>query len=1031
MRSHEASQHIARSIVDAWIHTERNHFIVVPSLNHSSVLFDLLRHPDKLRVPPDNEVAAKLAIAFCPHGLVHDAHDLVRVACDGWGVTVEKHHDYRRQLLTSISTLVQVGRKPVLLLPGFHRIVLDLPEELGSVLRDLNQHSGLLCVAEVPLKWTTLVERWRNEGRTGLISSGFGQGYRHEFLGGYDTAELAELLSAHDLPGGYLLPMFDLTGGFHSWVEQLLDEARRGAKPPAWKELLITSVAFQNFLNYLDTQGASANRAAIARLFHGIATMDDRAALEGHDWAVFLLDRNGSLTSSAIGAGCAQRLEVHSSQDFEKAVIRLIRSGSYSSACEVIERAGRQHGLLRHTWLIAQILNWVNSGLDEWARVLRALNELEETTTPSPSATDAIAIWKDFVGKMLTCSKAQPGGRSPDPIGYLCGSGTTVPAPLTALRLISARLTWVEHITSPYLATVAILNLPEALIQVYCAIKLDLKYWAAPALDDSALSKIRLLPQREAFQWPAPDGPLQVGQLITIGWQRMEDLHLLPDERLANSFSDLDRLQQFYTQYRNPLAHRLTTINENHATRYVSLCRQLLTRVATILCPSVPLTQLGLPPLEDLLEAPAEQPPAPAVPKVSPNQLIADKASKVLQLNHLLLSRLIPGGLSGASVHIVEFRDGDTAPIHIGVLKVTTKPDDFEREMEGMKNAQACWLQEYIASQLRCATEGNTGYILSPLAFRATKERRIDSFHDLLASGEKTRARVVARRLGEIYGRVCGELVTSKSTRPGTPQQHFNRVWAHWQHAATGLDWKGWGFPARAEQSFADGKRNWINPLACLDDVDCWREKSIMSLAWGWQHRDLNARNVLVEPSQHNNPQPLALELRFIDLEKVSESSAFLDICWVSFWALLAGADRGSTVQEQTWDQLPGAFIYHSLGRFDDTSCEAPLDCGMFQLSLDCISEAFTTIRADGHLIGDPIMLSEMAALTIAGASLAKAFYELRDLQRVPKTDSRLREPGYQKARCFFRIAARALERFVVQPHGPFLTDISLPILEQ
>ena len=1024
-----ASENIARAIVDGWLHSERNHFIVVPPLNCSNEFFDLLCHPEKLLLS-DDAVTTKLAIAFCPHGQVQSAEDLVRLACEKWGVTMVEGRNYRRQLQEGITAVVDSSRRPILLLPGFHRIVLALPEELGSVLRDLNQHGGLFCVAEVPLHWTTLVERWRNEGRTGLICSGFGQGYRHQLLGGYDSTELEHLLVSNALPIGFLEPMFELTGGFHFWVKQLLDEARNGVKPPAWKETLLTSVEFQDFMNYLDAKGSSANREAVARLFHGIATMEDRSALEGHDWADLLLNKDGTLSTSAIGMGCAQRIELHASQSFEKAVIRLIRGGSYTAACEVIVRADQQQGPLRLAWLVAQILDWVNSGVDEWARILRALHELDKLVTPSPQATETMAIWKDFAAKMLVCSKAHNGGTSPDPIGYFCGRSGALPDPLTALRLIATRLGWAERLTSPYLATVAMLTIPEALMQIYSAIKLDLRYWDAPPVNEPALAEIRLLSQKHDYQWPSSGSTLNLGDLITIGWARMNLSHLPAKERLATDFGDLDRLQQFYTQYRNPLAHRLTTVKENQAIRYADQCRSLLIHVSAILTPDVPSAKLPLPPLDDWLESAAESSRASLVVTDFPNDIVTRKAIKTLKLTHLLLSRLIPGGLSGASVHVVEFRDSDVGPLHVGVLKVTTKQADFDRERDGMERAKTCWLEPHVAAQLHCKTDGETGYILSPLAFRATRERRIDSFHDLLAAGDKARAHAVAHRLGEIYGRVLGGLVTSKNTRHGTPQQHVNRVWAHWQEAAIGFDWKRWGFPARSEQSFADGKRNWINPLACLDDVDCWKEQFVISLAWGWQHRDLNARNVLVAPSQ-TDTQSTVLDLRFIDLEKVSESSAFLDLCWVSFWALLAGADREPAIQEQTWEQLPDAFIYHSLGQLGDMSGEARFDCGIFQLSLDCIAETFATMRADDHLIGDPVMLYDMAALTIAGAALAKSFYELRDLQRDGKSDLKLREAGWQKARCFFRIAARALERFTVRPRGPFLTDLSLPTLEQ
>lgn len=270
-------------------------------------------------------------------------------------------------------------------------------------------------------------------------------------------------------------------------------------------------------------------------------------------------------------------------------------------------------------------------------------------------------------------------------------------------------------------------------------------------------------------------------------------------------------------------------------------------------------------------------------------------------------------------------RRGASTPCRAGQQESLSTPRDISR-------AEQCWLGRHIVTPLQFVEDRQAGYILSQLAFRATSERRIDSFHDLLAAGDKQRAPLVAKALGAIYGEVLTNLIRSSATIHGTPQQHFNRVWDHWRQAAAGFDWKRWGFPSPEESSYADGRRNWINPLACIENSDCWADHPVISFAWGWQHRDLNTRNVLVSPSGVTPP-----ELRLIDMEKVTESSAFIDLSWVCFWALVAGADRELAVREQTWEQLPDAFINHSLDLLNRATVEVRFDCGISSRNSRCM----------------------------------------------------------------------------------------------
>ena len=256
MIEHGASEVLAREIIETWNTKDRNFFLIVPPLNDSAQLFQRLREAG-VSLTEKSETRQSLAIAWCPHGTFSDAEGLAEtVACDAWGCEKKSERSYQRWLDDAVATVLGRAQKPILLLPSFHRIVLRLPLELGSCLRDLNQHGGLICVAEVPLDWPVLLERWRNEGRDGLIYSEFGQGYRKLHLSGYARREIESRLSAAGLEPGWAKPILEVTGGFQRWVEHLIDAV--GGKTPRrdWE------VAYLNPPNFPTSSNTSMRRAA-------------------------------------------------------------------------------------------------------------------------------------------------------------------------------------------------------------------------------------------------------------------------------------------------------------------------------------------------------------------------------------------------------------------------------------------------------------------------------------------------------------------------------------------------------------------------------------------------------------------------------------------------------------------------------------------------------------------------------------------------------------------------------------------------
>ena len=1014
MIEHRSSEFLAREMVETWHTKDRNFFVIVPPLNDSAQLFLRLREPGAF-LTERSGTADFLAIAWCPHGTFSDPEELATSACDAWGCEKKSERSYQRWLNDAVATVVRRGQKPILLLPSFHRIVLRLPEELGSCLRDLNQHGGLICVAEVPLDWPVLLERWRNEGRGGLIHSEFGQGYRKLLLHGYERKEVESQLSTGGIDPGWAKPILEVTGGFQRWVEHLVDAV--GGKTPRkqWEDALLESSEFSNFLEYLDASGSQAHGRALAAMFHGVADVNDRNAINGHPWRDFLVNDDGSLRSSAIGLGCARRCGLHPARSLEHTARQLLRFGAYSECEHMLERVGEAKRSLQREWLIARIMGKSQSGTDEWNTVLQDLRSLELLSAVGENGAQAcVILWRGFAEKMLDFSKRKTSA-NPDPIGHLCGRYGDKADPHTALQLVELRLDWAERIASPLLATHAILAIPEALLQLYAAIVLDLRYWEPPTLDEVALESIRALPKRGDFEWPKEPGPLSVGQLLALSWVKMQAIPAT--KRLVADVAGLDRLQQLHTQDRNLLAHRLTFSSRPQWKRYAKESRELFAAVTRILLQPETPEALRLPSLLRLLE-----PDAPSVGLVPEAAAIPDRPTAFAQAQSIFVlatlheCRRLAGGLSGAGVFLVEYAEAADGKMRLGILKIPSTREAFVDEHRGAKlaTAEGCWLKQHVPTDQRFEERDAQTFILSRLAFPATNERGIRSLHDLLVDGERERALGVARRLGQIY---AGQLSRARIVS-GTPHQLFSEIWKPWREPALRIDWKEeLGLPEREELRFSDGETIWSNPLASLEDRTVWGDMGSMHLRWGWQHRDLNARNVLVAPAG-------TADIRLIDLEKITESSAVLDLCWVSFWALIAGAERGASPNDRSWALLPEAFIAATLGVLAPSVRPSQPDLGIFQLSLDFVRELFLVLVQQQQVVEDPVLLKDMVAITLASSSLAKCFYEVKYVHERKAKDVRM---ARERGRCFFRIAARAVKPFTQLRLSEIKTELSAP----
>jgi hypothetical protein len=379
----------------------------------------------------------------------------------------------------------------------------------------------------------------------------------------------------------------------------------------------------------------------------------------------------------------------------------------------------------------------------------------------------------------------------------------------------------------------------------------------------------------------------------------------------------------------------------------------------------------------------------------------------------------VGGGRSSSSVVKVHLRRDDQHE-GVAILKMTSRESDFRLEREGHKAALSSWMQCWVSREPSAVEirgkrrEEKSFALLSILAFPPTAmSDDTPSLERIIGQGRLQTATRVVEALGAGYG---AQLVHA-TRNDRSPREFVRELLKHW-HTPTALGvwamgefWRLAGLPGPEISCFIDQGTVVPNPLCFVGAEDGLTAKAVYFRSF--QHGDLNAGNLLVgEASGEGSPA-----IRLIDFEKAADASAVLDICWLALWSLVASR-RVPPPSVGQWEATPRALVDAILG-------DSPADyhLGTLQLGIDLARVLFGAIHRYPDEFADKDTagfwrnrLQDQCALTLGAASLAMAYYELRNLDRAIESGD---DTGGEEvmtaglwAVCFFRTAAFALSRY-------------------
>lgn len=369
-----------------------------------------------------------------------------------------------------------------------------------------------------------------------------------------------------------------------------------------------------------------------------------------------------------------------------------------------------------------------------------------------------------------------------------------------------------------------------------------------------------------------------------------------------------------------------------------------------------------------------------------------------LGLDSLELSAPLAGGLSGSRVLRVYVAQAGHS--YLGVLKTTTSEKDFAAEKRGLELVPTCWLSEFSDpnfSEAKVEVDGDTHYALvTSLAFPPSPfSHKIQSLHQKIAD-ERDRKRVsgvmkvLAPKVAEVFYDASVKKVMSRA-------EFCQKVLTAWPGMIESLAqeefWFPVGLPSAQERSYFLCGKLVDNPIRLVSEQSFGEEEGI-EFRFAVQHGDLNARNILLdhEPGECERPA-------LIDFEKLGDTSAIIDPCYLALFILEAGQPDYS--RDNFSLSVPKAFVGAVCNHKD-----AGPDLGMWQLSLDSIAQLFEPLWKNANSPEAVNSLTNQVHLTLGITALVRAYYEVKSLHKGRKTD--FAEVEYWST-IFFQISALAL----------------------
>ncbi len=580
----ESHEKISKEIVTSW--TNVSHYTLVASpLNYPSSIFKLLRSKyfhESCHLDTD-----KLSIAYLPIHTYKTSEEFIYRVLKNWNIDIDDVDGNNAQiehLEEALDILESTGKTPIILLPKFHKTIEKLSWELGAKLRYLEAEFGLCTVVELPVLMSRLRERWEMiDEKENFICSDFGQGHSSIVLLGFECKEVGKLVKDASLNDQYISIIQKWSGGLPELVRWLIQEAQTSKSVEYFESIARKGCIEQCkiFLKWLDAPNSDYYKERISALWRNAASEEQRAEVRDHEWQKIIINRDGFILSSAIGFACTKSVGGNFEQTLSSIVVA-IKNRSDNEVDGLIsglsdfcrsENKFKYISAIIPVWKLATELSPDFINIEMTSK--KGGNQLKKDKSDMAlKICDVLNKWHEFskgvnLFNRLLQRKSDLDWRLSD---CLCGrgEGNEKGSDIVSIQLIMYRLYEAEKIHDSNAALKCILEIPEQILQVYCARKLNISVWKAPEFLAEDIELVSELWKNGSYIKPRKNSRLEFIHMLYIGWVMMKKLE--KDDRLFNNFSDMVYLHESYEEIRNQPSHSITFVNEKKWSDFYQQC---------------------------------------------------------------------------------------------------------------------------------------------------------------------------------------------------------------------------------------------------------------------------------------------------------------------------------------------------------------------------------------------------------------------------------------------------------------------------
>lgn len=578
---------LAKLIAESWRRKNSNFIIVTPPMSGDRGIIDLLASRPFLYEVLEEE-SSSFRVANIDSANVRDELSFANSVAKAWGVSPEAdaEDDAVTILEQSCERVVRQKLIPILIVQRFHEALDRLGENIGTALRNLEHSHRLKTVVTMPVKLTTLRERWEVMNRVGtpFLASDWGQGHSVKVLQGYTRQELVSLFESQGKTAAQAEIVHNATGGLKQLIDRLADEIGNKQGQGLERFLRAKSVDLcDRIVKWFDATNSSQKyKKSLVNMMSPSLYQNTAGLIATHDWASIILDKNGGLTFKMLAWACYQHLAQQPSHSWLPTLSGIIRKQDFLSAgllieefAEIDERNGDYWRLVKLALDFSNVGEKLFSEDVDWQIWKKNLDLLRGgvlefgVDVKYISALDSWEALFKFLDEFHLHKRVHQNIRLER---YVCEKisrdNTFVFFQLLRLRLHVAKG------YQPFQGVQSIVTMPESILQIYAYLFFDMAFWSYDGLGGELSSEFESFLKRQYKIHGRTLGYSDLAHLISFfSHKSSRGRMLVSPEKLAAV------LQKY--EMRKELTHSTAFTSSEGTRAYQDFCEELLSEAET------------------------------------------------------------------------------------------------------------------------------------------------------------------------------------------------------------------------------------------------------------------------------------------------------------------------------------------------------------------------------------------------------------------------------------------------------------------